>query len=80
MGSFKINWDVGFNRATDNFGMGIVIRDLDGKELFLSCIVMEGDAQIIVKGINTFERNWCKYVHIIEDIWWMLQSFHGWSS
>ena len=28
-----------------------------GKELDLSCIVMEGDAQVNVKGINSFERN-----------------------
>jgi hypothetical protein len=108
VGSAKIKWDVGFNRATDKFGMGIVIRDADGrfvtarivsrkgsvdpttgealasfsavsfgKELGFSCIVLEGDAQVIVKGINSLERNWCKYGHIIEDIRRVLQSFQG---
>ncbi|XP_059454932.1 uncharacterized protein LOC132185136 [Corylus avellana] len=31
VGSFKINWDVGFNLDTDKFGMRIVIRDSNGR-------------------------------------------------
>jgi ribonuclease HI len=38
------------------------------KELVLSCIILEGDAQAIVQGVNSFERNRNKFGHIIEDI------------
>jgi ribonuclease HI len=46
------------------------------KELGLSSIILEGDAQVIVSGINTSNRNWSKLGHIIEDIRIVLQLYH----
>jgi hypothetical protein len=31
VGSFKVNWDVGVDRENDRFGLGMVVRDSDGR-------------------------------------------------
>lgn len=38
------------------------------QELGLSCIILEGDAQLIVIGINSSSRNWSKFGHVLEEI------------
>jgi ribonuclease HI len=38
------------------------------QELGISCIVLEGDAILIVLGINSSSTNWSKYGHVIWEI------------
>ena len=47
VGSAKINWDVGFNQATDKFGMGIVIRDADGRFVASGTVSQKGSVDPI---------------------------------
>jgi ribonuclease HI len=105
-----VNWDVGVDRGNDRFGLGIVIRDSDGRfvaaratsrngcvdptsgeamasfqaaklcqELGLQNVILEGDAEVVVKGVNSKERIWTRYGHIIEGTRTVLQTIPNWT-
>ena len=44
------------------------------QELGLHNIILEGDAEVVVKGVNSKERLWTRYGHIIEGTKRILQT------
>ncbi|KAF5472530.1 hypothetical protein F2P56_009241 [Juglans regia] len=87
-GFIKANWDAAVDEGARRKGIGVIVRDHEGEilaslfvnkpfhskpvlaECFASC---RGDAQVLVKAVNTKGENWLWFGQIVEDIQEMLQ-------
>jgi hypothetical protein len=45
----------------------------------LQNVILEGDAEVVVKGVNSKERLWTRYGHIIEGTRTILQTIPKWT-
>jgi ribonuclease HI len=49
------------------------------QELGLQTVILEGDAEVVVKGVNSKERLRNRYGHIIQGTWTVLRTIPKWT-
>ncbi|XP_042952224.1 uncharacterized protein LOC122289303 [Carya illinoinensis] len=78
---FKLNFDAAFDSEKRMMGIGIVVRDSRSKlcqELGMQQVIFEGDAKVVIDGVNGIKSNCSWQGQLLDDMKFLLLRHTDW--